>query len=387
MYRSKWPSLALPQSVTCLLLASLLTSALDCQKVRVCAASPSLQSLAADADERKIAERHAPIFYQGLGDQPRNDYLTNFDFDGDWRGDNNWHNADNQAFPLNAYVYYAISETLTHYFIHYAVFHPIDYKGGKRKGEILSSLIREGVKISGKFDPTGIADDAVLAHENDLEGCLVVVKKNAKKPKNSPVVFVETLAHNRFLKYAPRAGGGVEKITLQGQRPLLFIEPKGHGIQAYREDQKDKDSVNGLMAYSFTGKAENPERASNRKVGYALLPIATTLWSRAEGKPNDTYGEAYEYKPLSVQIKEADGKIGEVRLQVGSLGAAFSGKVGASNMARPPWGWFDSSEREQPLGEWFFDPAKVIKRHFKLGEDFSTVYLSGIAVKISRHQK
>ena len=38
------------------------------------------------ADE-EIAARFAPVFYQALGDKPRSDYITNFDFDGDWRAD------------------------------------------------------------------------------------------------------------------------------------------------------------------------------------------------------------------------------------------------------------------------------------------------------------
>src|SRR5678816_1978885 len=64
---------------------------------------------------REVAARFAPIFYQALGDKPRSDYITNFDFDGDWRGDNNWENGGNESIPLNAYIYYSVAETSTHY--------------------------------------------------------------------------------------------------------------------------------------------------------------------------------------------------------------------------------------------------------------------------------
>jgi hypothetical protein len=40
------------------------------------------------------------------------------------------------------------------------------------------------------------------------------------------------------------------------------------------------------------------------------------------------------------------------------------GKVGASNMSRPPLDCFDNAEKDRPAGEWFLDPAAVIKRHF-----------------------
>src|SRR3990172_9648790 len=182
--------------------------------------------------DRDIASTYAPIFYQALGSNPRSDYLTNFNFDGDWRGDNNWDNADQKKFPLKAYVYYAVSETATHFFIHYAVFHPRDYKGGARKGTILSELIREGARRGGKYDPTGLADETALAHENDMEGCLVTVTKNGVEPTRGTVAFVETLHHNSFSKYAALETGreGLTAVKLKGRQALLYVEPKGHGI-------------------------------------------------------------------------------------------------------------------------------------------------------------
>src|SRR5258708_7175038 len=106
----------------------------------------SQKTAAEETNEAAVAARFAPIFYQALGDKPRSDYITNFDFDGDWRGDNNWEHTDDKSFPLRAYIYYAVSETQTHFFIHYVVFHPRDYKGGERKGLILSEIIREETK-------------------------------------------------------------------------------------------------------------------------------------------------------------------------------------------------------------------------------------------------
>jgi hypothetical protein len=63
---------------------------------------------------------------------------------------------------------------------------------------------------------------------------------------------------------------------------------------------------------------------------------------------------------------------------------AFRGSIGGKNRARAPWGWFDSTERDRPLGEWFFDPAGTIKRHFKLGESFSIKYTHAATVGITR---
>lgn len=235
------------------------------------------------ANDREIAAAFAPVIYQALGDKPRSDYITNFDFDGDWRGDNNWESAEDKKFPLKAYIYYSVSETATHFFIHYAVFHPRDYKGGEVKGRILSDLIREGAKRGTEHDPTGLLDEAGVAHENDLEGCLLVVEKNGSELSRGRVVYVETLHHSEFSRYLPTETGskgfGVFRLD-GGGRVLLYIEPKGHGIETYLGDDK-QTAKKAFLIYKFTGKAENPEQEQDGSVGYDLVPIQTSLWANA----------------------------------------------------------------------------------------------------------
>src|SRR5262249_41679570 len=264
------------------------------------AASLSLQKNSQSPSERDIASRFAPIFYQALGDKPRSDYITQFDFDGDWRGDNNWANLDDTRFPLKAYIYSSLVETSTHIFIHYAVFHPRDYKGGEHKGAILSELMREGAKRAGKYDPTGLAEEAALAHENDMEGCLVVVAGNSGDLDHARVVFVETLHHNSFSHYVAmeEVPAGFERITVDGQRAVLYIEPKGHGIEAFTGTEKQVVGKTFLV-YKFAGKAQqqgddvksvacsNPQLPScHNFVGYDLVSIPNTLWPKAQDAPN-----------------------------------------------------------------------------------------------------
>ncbi|MGH9872623.1 MAG: hypothetical protein ACRD9S_09170 [Pyrinomonadaceae bacterium] len=336
----------------------------------------SQKPVAEQNSEAAVAARFAPIFYQALGDKPRSDYITNFDFDGDWRGDNNWEHTDDKSFPLRAYIYYSVSETQTHFFIHYAVFHPRDYKGGERKGLILSEIIREGTKRGSDHDPTGLMAEAGVAHENDMEGVLVVVAKKDKKPDR--VAFVEAFRHDDFAPYvtgqsAPR-GFGLFKADQE--HVLLYVEPKGHGIEAYSGNEK-QTAKKEFLIYKFAGKAEDPDKQNEGPVGYELLPIQTTLWSKARiGKEDKgaTYATAHDYSEISINVLQANGKVAVKKVKVGEIGQAFVGKAGGLNMARPPWAWFDKTRRSDPLGLWFFDPARIIKRDFKLGESFSTVY-------------
>lgn len=326
--------------------------------------------------ERQIAARFAPVFYQALGDNPRSDYITNFDFDGDWRGDNNWRNVDNKAFPLRAYVYYSVSETQTHYFIHYAVFHPRDYKGGAKRGILFSELIKEGVKIASKGnEPTGLLAEAGVAHENDMEGALVVVDKKSASADDDSVAFVETLHHNNFSAYLPASSENpaFKTFKTEGQNVLLFIEPKGHGIEAFTGDEKQK--ADDVLIYKFGGKAGDPTTAKDKRVDYELVPIQTTLWARAKSaKPNATFGVVRDFGSVSINVMQ-NGRSVAVKITLGSLASAFDGNTGGKDMARPPWAWFDNDRRDDQLGLWFFDPAKIIKRDFKLPDSFSTAYV------------
>ena len=200
------------------------------------------------ARDRDIAARFAPVFHQALGPAPRFDYITNFDFDGDWRGDNNWNNAEDRRYPLKAYVYYAVFESRTHFFIHYAAFHPRDYKGGEKRGALLSEAMRTGVSFGGQYDPTGRSSEAVMAHENDLEGALVVAEKNGEDYTKARLTLVETLAHNNYLKYVPPGSSlSGDPVMVEAVRPRLFVEPKGHGIEAWRDDpDQHKMAENGF---------------------------------------------------------------------------------------------------------------------------------------------
>jgi hypothetical protein len=343
--------------------------------------SPQTKSAGRAGDsnrEREIAARFAPIFYQALGDKPRSDYITNFDFDGDWRGDNNWEHLDDKEFPLRAYIYYSVCETQTHFFIHYAVFHPRDYKGGERKGLILSEIIREGTKHAKNHDPTGLMAEAGVAHENDMEGALVVVAKNGDLDR-ARTVFVETLHHDDFSAYVTgeSAPKGFELFKTDGRHVLLYVEPKGHGIEPYLASAKQTNKKEFLI-YKFAGKAEDPDQQKDASIGYELLPIETTLWAKVQTPKESkdlTYATLHDYAEISISVMQANGQAAVKQIKLGKIGETFAGDTGGLNMARPPWAWFDKGHRGDPLGLWFFDPAQIIKRDFKLDESFSTAYL------------
>lgn len=324
----------------------------------------------------EIAAHFAPIIHQGLNGQPRFDFITNFDFDGDWRGDNNWQNADDRTYPLRAYVYYAVIETETHYYVHYALFHPRDYKGGLFQSWLLAEALRQAQdRIKNGLPPE--AEDLSLSHENDLEGCLVVAEKRQQKLDEAIVVYVVTMAHHTFHLYrAPNELNSIGYvIQVEGSHPVLFCEPKGHGVFAYTgKPHQLKDATRGTLIYSYTGQPDDPEQIGDRKVGYRLIPIYGTLWQRARANAEETYGLMTDYGSITLNVIENNQSV-QKQIPIGRLGAAFLGVVGAANKARPPWAWYDYRERQSVRGEFFFDPAGFVKRSFYLYNTWSTTYV------------
>jgi hypothetical protein len=91
--------------------------------------------------------------------------------------------------------------------------------------------------------------------------------------------------------------------------------------------------------------------------------------------PNGTFGAVHDYGSVTINVLQANARSVKQKFKIGKLGSAFRGRVGGIDMARPPWAWFDRSNRTGPLGLWFFDPANTIKRDFALNETFSVTYI------------
>jgi hypothetical protein len=217
-----------------------------------------------------------------------------------------------------------------------------------------------------------------------MEGALVVVKKEGNEIAQAQVVFVETLRHNSFARYQTGDHAeGTEAIKLDGQRPRLYIEPKGHGIEAFTGDPKQVGTKT-FLKYVAGEHADDPDKLNatcrmventdcDKSVSYDLLPLGP-LWSKAKANLKSTYGISVDYPDVKLSLKLGISST-EKTIKIGKVGCAFLGGVGGVNMARPPWGWFDRDEKDRPLGQWFFDPAKTIKQDYNLDSGFSTTYL------------
>ena len=295
--------------------------------------------------EFELAAYWAPVWYQDTDDaDPSADYITSFDFDGDWDGTNNWENQPD--YPLPGYIYYWTMETQTHWFIGYADFHPRDWTDLPL------------------FD---------TQHENDMEGCMLVIAKNDST--YGQFLLMVTVAHWDFYSYkdydsspSDSVSDGHETIygdaEFEGHHPYIYVEAKGHGVYGdKRWEENGFPSGDGII-YRYTGVAEEPEDGNDRDVGYALKHI-NQLWDlRNADEHPDTF---YQFGTFRGDITPDEPNMSE-------------------NAANAPWGWDDKavkvfgitiseSDGEVNAPDFFLDPAYLVDYYHEGLGDFSRTYL------------
>ncbi len=299
---------------------------------------------------RWLAEHHAPFVAQEIWFDPKSDYLVRFDADGDWRGDNNWNNAPRAS--SQAYVYYAVIETDTHWFLLYNFFHLRDYSDKCVAG---------------------------ACHENDNEGIVLTVAKDGSRTGRA--IAMETLAHNKIYSYRadPRVEGNFHDLDgemefYRASHPVVFVHSGGHGVygpgsHASYSFEQDRFLSGTGVTYVFKGIAERPRHVSDREVGYDLLPIYDHLWLRAHttGETSGAFSSYFPYRPRG----------GRPAARFGRLAGAFLGRHHGVDRAKPFWGWHDNETRKHGIlatGQWCLDPAYAVTRNLRLPGPVSLRY-------------
>lgn len=271
---------------------------------------------------RELARHWAPRLYQDTADAfYKGDYITKLNYDGDYNSRNNWENLDAYG-SVPAYVYYAVSESATHYFLHYGIFHPRDWH------EFLT----------------------LEMHENDFEGLTLVVRKNGGF---GTLEAMETLAHNNFYQYAHAAGivSGTDNVDGQvslygGSHPRVFIEAKGHGVYGCDSRCDAAPGGDGIV-YAETDVAESPDGGSGnwtRVFGYRLIAMD------ADGSLDGDQGPWYRRNDICNDC--TFGSWGKLR-----------GDNHGTDKANMPWSWDDADDGQVFAGDMFCDPAMFFDAH------------------------
>jgi hypothetical protein len=226
-----------------------------------------IRQSALSASDLELARHWAPIHFQDVnksgstGMQGRADYITRVDFDGNFNGKDNWDNLGD--FPLKAYLYTGVSETTSHWFIYYTMFHPRSW-------------------ADSNFD---------TEHENDSEGIVVMVRRNGTT--FGALEGVAAVFHGGWNLYrnSPNMTGGFVLSVDANGRPRMYQQPRGHGIQGCGSDADCGLASNDSIKYSLqpTGfpAAEPPTTIPDGQmafVGYELLDM-NELYKRRFDRP------------------------------------------------------------------------------------------------------
>lgn len=291
-----------------------------------------------------IVVHYSPVIYQGLSWKVKADYITNFDYDKNIIARDNWENL--YKYPLKAYVYYSVVETLSHLFIGYFLYYPQSY---------------------GTF-----FDNNLESYENNMNGIMLIIEKNENNEYGN-LILMETFYKGKFLHYtrSPKVRPGSESIDGEilfqyEDHPAIFVEPRNHGIFVPSSElfvQKYK-TINQYLAdrkgviYWYKGEAEEPQNGNEHFVGYELLPLLETLWPLRNQIGND-----YPFdKPFTF-------------LNGCTYGGRFNGDNFIQDRGTPPWAWDEIDDGAVSKGEWFFIPAHTIAKHFKILGEFSLKYI------------
>lgn len=323
-----------------------LTAGLLCAALIPAAAGLTVTATAAPAaaavSRAELAFRWAPIHHQdvdvtgshALGG--RSDYITRVDFDADFNGRNNWDNAARAGVSFDAYAYYGVLETPSHWFITYFFFHPRDW-------------------TDHPFFET--------EHENDGEGMLLAVERDGST--YGALRAAVTVAHSDFFSYVPAGSTwstGRESVdgTLQLQssphdsflRPVTAQEAKGHGFKAHPQYQIVGD---GVVYYPSSTVAEAPEHPNDRDVRYRLIDLFEPggLWAQRDNPQL--------FAHLGTFAGDASGDCGR-----GTWACSI-------NSANAPWGWDDGDDLPG-RGEIATDPAKLSAEYFTIPGGLSRTY-------------
>jgi hypothetical protein len=259
-----------------------------------------------------LASYWAPVWMQDTDSSyERADYITRFDYDADWRGDNNWNNLN--SFSLPAYIYYAVFETRSHYFLHYADFHPRDWS------ELCTTL---------------------HCHENDMEGVMLVIKKNGTRFGAFQLMI--TVAHLDFYSYkdyqsslsaAVTAGHETIDGDVQfhlGHHPYVYVEAKGHGVYGSKRWERNGFPGGDGVVYYVGSVAQAPSHGNDRSVTYRLRSM-NELWHRR-----------YDFSQTFASF------------------GVFRGNTYKDNAAHAPWRWDDHDDGAVYQGDMYFEPSYLV---------------------------
>lgn len=326
-----------------------------------------------------LAARYSPIIYQATRKEtPHFDYLTSFDFDGNWKGTDNYE-AIKKATEVRSWVYYDVVETKSHYFIRYGYFHPLHYGligsdafGNEMAGAtvVVAKYPEERPIAVLTYFPSG--DEEEVRSYVTTESGIVGDKKPAYYGVNWVFPQAQLFPGGHYLAY----------LTASTHESCLWIHTTKENFLDQRCQLTEGDKLGlSIIQYGYDGGASDTLKkeggsfpVAKQDVRYGLRLILQDFWTRRNLVGGDTLFT------VTLDYEAPEGRPGSGL----DLPSAFVDPVNPTSpyKGRPPWSWkwqattlpIDGEPLyvyEMPRGTYFLDPAFFFMKRHRLNANWN----------------
>jgi hypothetical protein len=300
----------------------------------------------------ELVEHWAPTVYQDINknrDSGRSDIPTTLNYDGDWDPSNNWDNLNN--YSLIPSVYYSVRETATHYFIEYDFYYPQD----------------RGLYYLDE-------------HENDLEGCLLAIRKVSGN-NYGKLEILETQAHDNWYQYV-ESGLGISKgaetidgagINKDGHRPKIYVSANSGPVNLYA--LFSMDSGHAVWAWGHKYGSNSANGGDGILLRYVSGSVKTVVQPT---NFNGNFTQVYDYNLVSMdELWFRQLASSHISSKTYSSWGYLRGNNGkGNNVCTMPWVKNDRDDDTGAYeGVYWSDPAFFIDVHFNNLGSFSHDYV------------
>jgi hypothetical protein len=318
---------------------------------------------------QELAAYWAPVISQDVDDhEVRADYITTFDYDGNWLAVDNWDHLDSHDLP--SAIYYWVIESPDRYFIGYAFFHPRDWTS----------------QLSSATGPSAGAE-----HCNDLEGALLSIAKAPLTLTYGRFEGMVTQAHGDFFAFAdnntPPSSPWINLLSLSqnmtgasedmdfvvdnfGLHPVVYLEAEGHGAFGRLGDVSDwapifiSNKITDWRGADWTGVPAPPVSGAVSQI-YSRDGWGDGIIYHYEGTPDvlgwkgvtSSSDLAHDWRVAGYELVSIKDLWDKRTDYISGTSRVFSGWGDfIPSGAQAPWGWGD--------GSFFLDPAGFITNQF-----------------------
>ena len=324
------------------------------------------------ATYKTLAGKYAPLLYQATNSEsPQYDYLTRFDFDGDWVAENNVGSIKNMSAAIESQAYYSVTETKSHFFITYSFFYP--YRFAEEEDDRFGNDVSGALVVVRKIDEAPLAVETYFKKDNDERSFSFLTEESGL------ITAGKTFTDFHFDGLYPAAtlfpdGRYVGYLSSRKHESCLWLNENNGPLDGCFLNTGVKNSMQKIEYVFKDGTVDALKKEGGKypqakeSVGYGLIHLLDSWWvRRTDVDQAQMWASEYTYVPHNKMIYQDRPELSH------PVPSVFVDPENTDN-GRPPWAWkynplIGTTVYNIERGVWFLDPAV----HFKQRHDQSNV--------------